>query len=83
VHTTRVAKLWRRRRSDGLSAALECGACFAIPYALLIAGGLAFRGTAVRRDGEPRWVGLLRAGIGRLPEETTPSPSMRWGAGVE
>jgi membrane glycosyltransferase len=47
----------------------------AIPYALLIAGGLAFAVplcvvTANRAVGRA----LLRAGIGRLPEETTPSP---------
>jgi membrane glycosyltransferase len=71
-----VAKLWPQTALGwACLAALAVAAPVAIPYALLIAGGLAFAVplcvvTANRAVGRA----LLRAGIGRLPEETTPSP---------
>ena len=71
-----VAKLWPQTVLGwGCLITLTLGAPVAIPYALLIAGGLAFAVplcvvTANRAVG----AALLRAGIGRLPEETAPSP---------
>jgi len=71
-----VAKLWPQTALGwACLAALAVAAPVAIPYALLIAGGLALSVplcvvTANRAVGRA----LLRAGIGRLPEETTPSP---------
>jgi membrane glycosyltransferase len=71
-----LARLWPQTALGwGCIAALAIGAPVAIPYALLIAGGLAFAAplcvvTANRAIG----VALVRAGIGRLPEETSPSP---------
>ena len=47
----------------------------AIPYALLIAGGLAFAVPLCVVTANPAvGAALLRAGIGRLPEEIAPSP---------
>src|SRR5260370_365727 len=71
-----LAKLWPQTALGwACLAALAVAAPVAIPYALLIAGGLAFAVplcvvTANRAVG----MALPRAGIGRLPEETTPSP---------
>jgi membrane glycosyltransferase len=71
-----VAKLWPQTVLGwACLAALALGASVAIPYALLIAGGLALAVplcviTANRAVG----TALLRAGIGRLPEEIAPSP---------
>jgi membrane glycosyltransferase len=71
-----LAKLWPQTALGWTClGALAAAAPVAIPYALLIAGGLAFAVplcvvTASRAVGRA----LLRAGIGRLPEETTPSP---------
>jgi membrane glycosyltransferase len=71
-----LAKLWPQAvLGCACLAALAVAAPVAIPYALLIAGGLAFAVplcvvTANRAVGRA----LLRAGIGRLPEEVTPSP---------
>jgi membrane glycosyltransferase len=71
-----VARLWPQTALGwACIAALAVGAPVAIPYALLIAGGLAFAAplcvvTANRAVG----AALVRAGIGRLPEETSPSP---------
>jgi membrane glycosyltransferase len=71
-----IARLWPQTVLGwACLSALAWGAPVAIPYALLIAGGLAFAiplcvVTANRAVGRA----LLRAGIGRLPEETTPSP---------
>src|SRR5262249_45462731 len=71
-----VARLWPQTALGwACLAVLAVAAPVAIPYALLIAGGLAFAVplcvvTASRAAGGA----LLRAGIGRLPEETTPSP---------
>jgi membrane glycosyltransferase len=71
-----IARLWPQTAlGGGCIAALAVGAPIAIPYALLIAGGLALAVplgvvTANRAAG----AFLARAGIGRLPEETTPSP---------
>jgi membrane glycosyltransferase len=71
-----AAKLWPQTALGWTClAALAVAAPVAIPYALLIAGGLACAVplcvvTANRAVGRA----LLRAGIGRLPEETTPSP---------
>jgi membrane glycosyltransferase len=71
-----VAKLWPQTALGwACLAALAVAAPVAIPYALLVAGGLAFAVplclvTANRAVGRA----LLRVGIGRLPEETTPSP---------
>ena len=64
-----------RKSNLAVLIALAVGAPAAVPYALLIAGGLAFAVplcvvTANRAVG----TALLRAGIGRLPEETAPSP---------
>jgi membrane glycosyltransferase len=71
-----VARLWPQTALGwGCIAALALAAPVAIPYALLIAGGLALAVplcviTANRAAG----AALVRAGIGRLPEETSPSP---------
>ena len=71
-----LARLWPQTALGwACLAVLALAAPVAIPYALLIAGGLAFAVplcvvTANRVVGR----GLMRAGIGRLPEETTPSP---------
>jgi membrane glycosyltransferase len=71
-----IARLWPQTALGwGCIAALAVGAPVAIPYALLIAGGLAFAVplcvvTANRAVG----AALVRAGIARLPEETSPSP---------
>jgi len=71
-----VAKLWPQTALGwACLAALALAAPVAIPYALLIAGGLALAVplcvvTANRAVG----LALVRAGIGRLPEETTPTP---------
>jgi len=71
-----VAKLWPQTALGwACIAALALAAPVAIPYALLIAGGLALAiplcvVTANRVVGKA----LLRAGIGRLPEETASSP---------
>jgi membrane glycosyltransferase len=71
-----VARLWPQTLFGvACIAALAGGAPAAIPYALLIAGGLALAVplcaiTANRTVG----AALVRAGIGRLPEETAPSP---------
>jgi membrane glycosyltransferase len=71
-----VAKLWPQTALGwACLGALAVAEPVAIPYALLIAGGLAFAVplcvvTANRAVG----AALLRAGIGRLPEETTRSP---------
>jgi membrane glycosyltransferase len=71
-----VAKLWPQTALGwACLAALAVAAPVAISYALLIAGGLAFAiplcvVTANRAVG----AALLRAGIGRLPEEKAPSP---------
>jgi membrane glycosyltransferase len=70
-----VARLWPQTALGwGCIAALALAAPVAIPYALLIAGGLALAVplcviTANRAAG----AALVRAGIGRLPEETSPS----------
>src|SRR5262249_3065183 len=71
-----IAKLWPQTALGwGCLAALAVAAPVAIPYALLIAGGLAFSVPlfVVAAD---KGVGtaLRRAGIGGLPEETAPSP---------
>jgi membrane glycosyltransferase len=71
-----IARLWPQTALGwACLAALAMGAPVAIPYALLIAGGLAFAVplcvvTANHAVGRA----LMRAGIGRLPEETAPSP---------
>jgi membrane glycosyltransferase len=71
-----IAKLWPPTALGwACLTALALAAPAAIPYALLIAGGLALAVplcvvTANRAVG----AALLRAGIGRLPEETAPSP---------
>src|SRR5215472_8848176 len=71
-----LAQLWPQTALGwGCIAALAIAAPVAIPYALLIAGGLALAVplcvvTANRAVG----LALVRAGIGRLPEETTPTP---------
>jgi membrane glycosyltransferase len=71
-----VARLWPQTALGwACIAALAVWAPVAIPSALLIAGGLALAVplcvvTANRAVG----AALVRAGIGRLPEETTPSP---------
>jgi membrane glycosyltransferase len=71
-----LAKLWPQTVLGwACIVALALAAPVALPYALLIAGGLAFAVplcvvTANRAVG----IALLRAGIGRLPEETAPSP---------
>jgi membrane glycosyltransferase len=71
-----LARLWPQTALGwGCIIALAVGAPVAIPYALLIAGGLAFAVplcvvTANRAVG----AAFVRAGIGRLPEETSPSP---------
>jgi membrane glycosyltransferase len=71
-----VAKLWPQTALGwACLVAPAFAAPVAIPYALLIAGGLAFAVplcvvTANRAVG----AALLRAGIGRLPEEIAPSP---------
>ncbi|HMA74789.1 MAG TPA: glucans biosynthesis glucosyltransferase MdoH [Xanthobacteraceae bacterium] len=71
-----VAKLWPQMALGwACIAALALAAPVAIPYALLIAGGLALAVplcviTANRAIG----AALLRVGIGRLPEETAASP---------
>jgi membrane glycosyltransferase len=70
-----AARLWPQTALGwACIAALAIWAPVAIPYALLIAGGLALAVplcvvTANRAVG----AALVRAGIGRLPEETTPS----------
>jgi membrane glycosyltransferase len=71
-----VSKLWPQTALGwACVTALAVAAPVAIPYALLIAGGLALSAllcvvTANRAIG----AALVRAGIGRLPEETAPSP---------
>jgi len=56
-------------------AALAVAASAAIPYALLIAGGLALAVPLCVITASPAvGAALLRAGIGRLPEEIAPSP---------
>jgi membrane glycosyltransferase len=71
-----IARLWPQTALGCTCiAALAVAAPVAIPYALLIAGGLALAVplcvvTANRTAGAL----LVRAGIGRLPEEATPSP---------
>jgi membrane glycosyltransferase len=71
-----VARLWPQTALGwACIAALAVWAPVAIPYVLLIAGGLALAVplcvvTANRAVGAT----LVRAGIGRLPEETSPSP---------
>src|SRR5215471_18221088 len=71
-----IAKLWPQTALGwACLAALALAAPVAIPYTLLIAGGLALAVplcviTANRAVG----TALLRAGIGRLPEEVAPSP---------
>jgi membrane glycosyltransferase len=71
-----VARLWPQAALGWICiAALAVWAPAAIPSALLIAGGLALAAplcvvTANRAVG----AALVHAGIGRLPEETTPSP---------
>ncbi len=71
-----LAKLWPQTALGwGCIAALVLWAPVAVPSALLIAGGLAFAvplcvATANRAVG----AALVRIGIGRLPEEVTPSP---------
>jgi membrane glycosyltransferase len=71
-----TARLWPQTALGwACIAALAVWAPVAIPYALLIAGGLALAVplcvvTANRAVG----AALARAGIGRLPEEITPSP---------
>jgi membrane glycosyltransferase len=71
-----IARLWPQTALGwSCIAALAVRAPAAIPYALLIASGLALAVplcvvTANRAVG----MALVRAGIGRLPEETAPSP---------
>ncbi len=71
-----IARLWPQTALGwACIAALAMWAPVAIPYALLIAAGLALAVplcvvTANRAVG----AALARAGIGRLPEETSPSP---------
>ncbi len=71
-----IAQLWPQTALGwGSIAALAVWAPAAIPYALLIAGGPALAvplcvATANRAAG----AALVRGGIGRLPEETSPSP---------
>jgi membrane glycosyltransferase len=71
-----MARLWPQTALGwACIAALAVWAPVAIPYALLIAGGLALAVplcvvTANRAMG----AAMVRIGIGRLPEETTPSP---------
>jgi membrane glycosyltransferase len=71
-----VARLWPQTVLGwACILALALWAPVALPYALLIAGGLALAVplcvvTANRAVG----TALVRAGIGRLPEEITPSP---------
>jgi membrane glycosyltransferase len=71
-----LAKLWPQTLLGwACLIVLAIGAPVAIPYALLIAGGLALAVplcvvTANRAVG----TALLRSGIGRLPEEIAPSP---------
>jgi membrane glycosyltransferase len=71
-----LAKLWPQTVLGwGCLITLAVGAPAAIPYALLIAGGLAFAvPLCVVTANRPVGTALLRAGIGRLPEETAPSP---------
>ena len=71
-----IARLWPHTVLGwACLAALALGAPVAIPYALLIAGGLAFAvPLCVVTANQAVGRALLRAGIGRLPEETAPSP---------
>jgi membrane glycosyltransferase len=71
-----VAKLWPQMALGwACLATLAAAAPAAIPCALLIAGGLAFAVPLCVITANPAvGAALLRAGIGRLPEETEPSP---------
>jgi membrane glycosyltransferase len=71
-----IVRLWPQTALGwACLAALALGAPVAIPCALLIAGGLAFAvPLCVVTANQAVGRALLRAGFGRLPEETTPSP---------
>ncbi len=71
-----IVRLWPQTALGwACLAALAAGAPVAIPCALLIAGGLAFAvPLCVVTANQAVGRALLRAGIGRLPEETAPSP---------
>ncbi|HLK81564.1 MAG TPA: glucans biosynthesis glucosyltransferase MdoH [Xanthobacteraceae bacterium] len=71
-----IARLWPQTALGwACLAALAWGAPVAIPCTLLIAGGLAFAvPLCVVTANQAVGRALLRAGIGRLPEETMPSP---------
>jgi membrane glycosyltransferase len=71
-----VARLWPQTALGwACIAALAAWAPAAIPCALLIAGGLALAvPLCVMTANRAAGAALVRAGVGRLPEETAPSP---------
>jgi membrane glycosyltransferase len=74
-----LRKLWPQTLLGlGCIAVLAATVPAAIPYALLIAAGLALAVPFAVLTAVP-WLGraAVRVGLGRLPEETAPSPALR------